>query len=134
MALKMKIAAVLAVLTVTSAASVIAYADTGNFSLTARVEQSDIIPKADAVKKTDNLFAVVTPSSGVPDGFYVTFRVREYDGGYASDVGYARKNNVTYRMDYLDGHGEEGKTYRIAASLDPNPVVESTVVSGRWTP
>lgn len=134
MALKMKIAATLAALMVTSAASVVAYADTGNFTLTAKVGQSDVTPKAEAVKKTDNLFAVVTPSSGVPDGFYVTFRVREYDGGYASDVTYAQKNNVTYRMEYLDGHGEEGRTYRLAASLDSNPVVTSTEVSGRWTP
>lgn len=134
MALKMKIAATLAALAVTSAASVVSYADTGNFSLVARVGQSDVTPKTSAVKKTDNLFAVVTPTSGVPDGFYVTFRVREYDGDYASEVTYAQKNNSTYRMDYLEGHGEAGKTYRLAASLDSNPVVTSTTVSGHWTP
>ncbi len=134
MALKMKIAAALAALTVTSAASVVAYAESGPFTLTAKVGETSITPKADALKKQDLLYAYAIPEEGVPAGFYVTFQVKEYDGSNATKVNYATENNVSCRMEYLAGHGELGKTYRLSATLDSNPVVKSATVSGRWAP
>lgn len=121
-------------LTVTSAASVVAYAESGPFDLNVEVGVTNITPTIYALKKEDNLHAIVTPTEGIPTGFYVDFQVREFDGSVASSVAYATQNNETYRMNYLYGHGERGRTYRLSATLEENPVVESADVSGRWTP
>ena len=134
MAFKKKMAAALAALVITSAGSVAAYAESGNYTITAKIGEPDTIPKPQACKKEDDLRAWVDATSGIPTGFYVTFRVKEFDGSDASEVAYATQNNTPYRMSYLDDHGEIGQTYRLSAWLDSNPVVTSTKVSGRWEP
>lgn len=133
MALKMKIAATLAALTVTSALGTAAYA-ADYFNLKSKVGESTVMPKADAVKKEADAVALVDVGGGLPSGVYTTFRVRDYYGYYATYYVDVYKMNSVYGMNYLEGAGIVGDEYRLATSLDDGQSVSSINVWGYWTP
>lgn len=135
MVLKRKIAAVLAALTVTSAVSVVAYAEGQNFSLTATKVSPDVTTRYGAPKKEDNSFAAVTPRTGIPSFVFVTFNVRAAeDGADVSEMVDAYALGVPVRVDYLPNKGIPNHEYCLAARLGQKEPVSSVDVTGYWVP
>ncbi len=135
MSLKRKAAAVLAAAAVVSSMSAFAYAESGYFyDFYAEVGVSNVMTTDEALKKEDNLSAAVTVYSEIPSGVHVTFRVRDYDGAYATRPVDVEVKDKSHKMSYLSGKAVVDDYYRLATSLDSGQGVESVCVDGKWEP
>lgn len=119
------------VLGVTAAATVV---NPGYSEFVETVYAGASAKKTEAVKKLDDLYAVVYVKDGTYDD-YITFRVRTADGSdYASEYVDAYTLNKKYYMDYLSGYGYAQNYYRLGVSYDAGQWRSSTTVSGEWIP
>ncbi len=131
--IKQKIAAIAVAALTACSVSVSAFAATsfGPWRLTAG--GSEI--KTNAVKKTDDLYALVTVDDGLAGGdYYATFTIYNNTSDAVAAGPTDLWINGSHHVDYATGKGINGERYYLGCQLEKQANAVRLTISGEWTP
>ena len=131
--IKQKIAAIAVAELTACSVSVSAFAASsfGPWTLTAGGSER----QTSAVKKTDDLYALVTVDDGLVGGdYYATFTVYNNTSGRAATDPTDLWVNGSHHVNYLSGKGINGERYYLGCQLEKQANAVRLTISGEWTP
>lgn len=91
--------------------------------------------KTTSVKKTDDLYALITVKDGLAGGdYYATFTVYNYTSDKAAAGPANLWINGSHHLNYASGKGINGERYYLGCNLEKQANAVRLTISGEWTP